>query len=150
MGLIPYGFGAGLGATHDAIRPLLRPDVEHYFSRPQPRRLACGRNRGDVQIVDGVDVSGVVVCGCPRPGTEQLVDHFKGVPIVSLRNGRDPVPTMPEWLPELPWIDVARFTAVNEAPDPAGENLFERLIPHAGWHNMRPYAKGAHALQVAA
>lgn len=149
IGHVPLGFGTGLLAAYAAINKARRPWGDLYIEGHSLGAAHAAELAG-MYIADGYSPAGIVLCGCPKPGMIQLSTLLKSkaTPFISLRNGPDPVPTVPVALPPLlDWCDAGPITAVNVAPGPSDtESDFAKLVPGAAWHSIHLYAQGAKTL----
>lgn len=145
VGHLPFGFGEGLLAAYRAITGRLRARTGAYWLGHSLGAAHVSELAG-MAVADGRFAQALVLCGCPRPGMIPLVTllNEKAGRIVSLRNGQDPVPTVPFALPPLlEWRDLVPFTLLNEPPDPGTETVLGAIAPEVEWHHVSLYQRGA-------
>lgn len=114
FGVLPLGFGMGMYAA-----------MTRWTAYTRSRVIIAGHSLGAARAVIaaaldlayGGTVDKIVLCGCPRPGTNILTDYLADIDIRSYRNLGDPVCDVPT---EPPWAHVRPFTALSEPP-PAGD-----------------------------
>jgi hypothetical protein len=87
-----------------------------------------------------IELIGLHLFGCPRPGFQPLADALAPYPVSNWRNGdarsHDFVTNLPFNLPGLPYVEPRDFRLVT-APPPVGDDwgLF-------AWHHMALYREG--------
>jgi hypothetical protein len=71
----------------------------------------------------------VVTFGSPRPGGQKLKDILRPVEIASYRNGTDPVPDVPLYIPEFePYLHPRQMIQLNCPPD--ADDPWGTVAPH--------------------
>lgn len=121
LGLIPKGFSLGLIDTKIAMAKYCRDNKMKIFTGHSLGAAHAVELAAMFQSVDRC-VAKIMVCGCPRPGTDKLCEILKDVEIHNYRNHNDPVPNVPIPFPlVLPWCDIAPRIMLEEPgtePDP--------------------------------
>lgn len=120
LGLLPDGFTKGLPQALAAISARLGDGAKlvvagHSLGAAHASQLAA-------MLLQRYSIERLVLCGCPRPGTSQLVEVLAGVAVASYRNRSDPVCDVPVTIdPWLSWCPLAPYVALDEVP-PAGDS----------------------------
>lgn len=134
LGPVHEGFDEGLDE-------LFKQAVPYLGNSP----IICGHSLGGARswlfagrlIVEGIIPKGIIVCGSPRPGCEQLRSIVGGITGVSFKNRFDPVTLVPIWLPTFPAVQMKDFTMLDEVP-----MEYDILADH----HIQYYVKGAKRL----
>jgi hypothetical protein len=136
LGVIHEGGWQGMAVAFDEAR--------QYFG---PRNQLGGHSLGGMHAsifaglcaTYGVPVELLSVYESPRAGYSTLRDLVAGHcgQVFGTKNGRDPVPHLPLTLPGQPWVDVAQYVELNEAPaseclDLLGQDYHTGTLIYAG------------------
>jgi hypothetical protein len=129
LGMVHDGFDRGMNEFFQKNSGLLRDGaiIGGHSLGAARAWLFAGR-----YIAKGGTLRRVTVFGSPRPGCSELKQLLANTPKSSYRNGDDPVPCVPVWLPSLPYVHVIEPTSVCAEPMDWTEG------PMA-WHNIGLY-----------
>lgn len=127
LGPLPYGFSMHLPQSYAALAAVLRADVPtawagHSLGGPEALHLA-GAHR-----LHGGTILRLALFECPNPGTAMLAAFFANDDLDVWRNKGDPIPALPEYVPDIfPWVPV-RTTPINFdlGPEPSLEHPLAR------------------------
>ena len=135
LGPVHAGFFAGMPECWEEIKRRTQPPwVLGAHS------LGAGRQGvlAGLMMADGVRPAARVAWGEPLSGCNELVRLCVSIPTASYRNGEgwvhDPVPSVPLWLPQYPYLRASKLTEVTVKPG----NWFNPTH----WHDMGLYEQG--------
>lgn len=131
----------GLGDVHAGFAENLDKVFNNIDLNLRPHPIVTGHSLGAARaaIFSGMlcnhsdDPSSVALFGCPKPGTAALASVLKNIPLSSYRNGNDPVPDVPVFLPDFPYVPVKELIQVHSKLD---DDMFPLEAPD---HHIQHY-----------
>lgn len=134
LGTVHMGFYAGMGDAFVLLRPFLTGRVVisgHSLGCAHASILA------GLCAINNIPVDQLFLFAPPRPGYKHLADLVRGhvKTIVAFRNGPDPVPEVPLYIPLIAeFVPICNVTEIHQPPE-------DQFDPFA-WHAIFLYVRG--------